>query len=105
VLLELERVLLSIPRRAPITAQPPRVLRLEQVLSPREASFLPRETVPVSDSEGRILAAATVGCPPAVPIVVCGERIDRAAVEAFSYYGIKECVVVLDKSIKEMNKT
>jgi arginine/lysine/ornithine decarboxylase len=97
VLLELGRVLLSIPRREPIEEKPPRVPHLEQVLSPREASFLPRETIPVTESEGRILAAATVGCPPAVPIVVCGERIDRAAIEAFAYYGIKECVVVVEK--------
>jgi len=40
------------------------------------------------------LAAATVGCPPAVPIVVCGERIDDAAVECFRYYGIECCLVV-----------
>jgi arginine/lysine/ornithine decarboxylase len=97
VLMELGRVLLSIPRREPIEEKPPRVPHLEQVLSPREASFLPRETIPVTESEGRILAAATVGCPPAVPIVVCGERIDRAAIEAFAYYGIKECVVVVEK--------
>ncbi len=43
---------------------------------------------------GRVLAAATVACPPAVPVVVCGERIDRAALACFRYYGITECTVV-----------
>ena len=41
-----------------------------------------------------ILAAATVGCPPAVPIVVSGERIDADAAAQFAYYGIESCVVV-----------
>jgi arginine/lysine/ornithine decarboxylase len=48
----------------------------------------------VSECVGRVLAAATVGCPPAVPIVVSGERIDESAVACFRYYGIKTCAVV-----------
>jgi arginine/lysine/ornithine decarboxylase len=52
------------------------------------------EIVPAEESEGRVLAAATVGCPPAVPVVVCGELIDKAAVELFRYYGIGTCTVV-----------
>jgi len=48
----------------------------------------------VEDAVGRILASATVGCPPAVPIVVCGEKIDSAAVECFKYYGTDSCRVV-----------
>ena len=43
---------------------------------------------------GRVLAVATVGCPPAVPIVVCGERIDVSAVKCFEYYGIEKVSVV-----------
>lgn len=97
VLHHLQDVLLSVPRRAPICESGPRVPRLARVLSLREASFLPRERIPAAESEGRILAAATVGCPPAVPIVVCGERISREAVEAFAYYGIEECVVILEE--------
>jgi len=50
--------------------------------------------VPAKESAGRVLAAASVGCPPAVPIVVCGERIDESAVRAFAYYGIETCTVV-----------
>ena len=93
-LLVLRGVLLAIPRREPIVEPVPCVPRPVAVLSPREAAFMPREIIPAAESEGRILAAATVGCPPAVPIVACGERIDRAAVEAFAYYGITECIVV-----------
>ena len=93
---ELERLtqtLLSIPAKAPILEQPPRFRPGRRVCSPREAMLSPMETVPVAESEGRVLAAATVGCPPAVPIVVSGEAIDEHAMECFRYYGITHCSV------------
>ena len=73
---------------------PPAFSRPERVLSIREAAFSPSEVVPAAESAGRVLAAATVGCPPAVPIVVCGERIDEAAVRCFAYYGTETCTVI-----------
>lgn len=87
-------VLTSLPRKAAISAETPRICRPEAVLSIREALLCPSEKLPAEECEGRILAAATVGCPPAVPIIVCGERIDRCAIESFRYYGIKTCDVV-----------
>ncbi|MBO5797164.1 MAG: amino acid decarboxylase, partial [Clostridia bacterium] len=75
---------------------PPAFHIQERVLSPREALFSATETVAAGESAGRILAAATVGCPPAVPLVVSGERIDEAALSAFAYYGIETCTVVKD---------
>ena len=87
-------VLLSLPRREAITALPPAMGRPVRVISVRDATFSPCETVPAAESAGRILAAATVGCPPAVPIVVSGERIDGSAVAQFAYYGMERCVVV-----------
>ncbi len=90
----LEDALTSLPRREPILTDPPSIGRAEKVLSIREALFSPAETIPVEESEGRILAAPSVGCPPAVPIVVCGERIDENAVCCFRYYGIESCTVV-----------
>ena len=90
----LEEVLLSIPKRPAITEKPPRFHPCEQVLSIREAIFSPSETVPVSESTGRILAAPSVGCPPAVPIAVCGELLDEAAAACFRYYGIGQCTVI-----------
>ncbi len=90
----LEQALCVISRRAPITEKPPVFTLPERVLSPREATFSPHETLPLSRAEGRILALATVGCPPAVPLAVCGERLDRNVLAAMAYYGISECVVV-----------
>ena len=89
----LENALCNIPQRPEVTELSPALCRPERILSIREAMFAPSEVIPVTESEGRILSAATVGCPPAVPIVVCGERIDKAAIEAFQYYGIETCRV------------
>lgn len=94
---ELERLadlLCAIPRREPITEQAPLFSTPSRTLSVREAVFSPSETVAVSDALGRVLATASVACPPAVPIVISGERIDREALAAFAYYGIESCRVV-----------
>ena len=90
----LETVLNGIQQRSAVVTAPPTVCRPVRALSVRDAAFSAWEEIPVSESEGRILAAATVGCPPAVPIVVCGERIDAAAIKCFEYYGINSCIVV-----------
>lgn len=86
--------LLAIPKCAPIEQLPPKAHLPVRVLSVRAAMLSDHETLPVDSCFGRVLAAATVACPPAVPIVVSGERIDRQAIEAFHYYGITHCSVV-----------
>lgn len=90
----LEKVLTSIPRREAITECPPPMATPERVLSVREAMLSPADVLDVESCVGRILASATVGCPPAVPIVVSGERIDEGAVACFRYYGIETCTVI-----------
>ena len=60
----------------------------------REAVFASSETVPTRDALGRICAAPTVACPPAVPIATSGEVIDAQAVEAFLRNGIEAVRVV-----------
>ncbi len=90
----LKKALLGIKRAKAITALPPRLCRGERVISVSEALTSPSETVPVSKSAGRILAAPSVSCPPAVPIAICGERINEDTALAFAYYGIEKVNVV-----------
>ena len=90
----LEQALMAIPRKTAILEQPPKFHLPERVLPIREAAFSTTEVIPVEESLGRILASPTVGCPPAVPVVACGERIDEAAMECFRYYGIRTCTVI-----------
>ena len=90
----LTEVLSALPRRAPLLLCPPSVGHAKRVMSIREALMSPSEVLPVQACVGRIVAAATVGCPPAVPIVVSGEVVDEAALACFAYYGIDTCCVV-----------
>ena len=91
----LRRALAALPVKAPITDAPPRLDRPERVLPPREAMLAPFETLPAARAFGRVLAAPTVSCPPAVPILVCGERVDEQALAVFQYYGLDRLDVVL----------
>lgn len=97
---ELDRLrdaLLALPRKEELSRIPPAVRAGERVCSIREAMLAPSEAVPVSRSVGRVLADPSVGCPPAVPILVCGERIDWDAVECFRYYGVEQVTVVCER--------
>lgn len=96
---EIERLgsaLLGIKRRESITDLPPFPEKPQRVLGIRQALFSERETVSVEKSLGRVFASAVVGCPPAVPIIACGERITKSVIECFEYYGISECCVVCE---------
>ena len=90
------QVLCSIPQRSALTERPPRLPVPEQVMTPREAVFAPSETLPVTECAGRICADFAVSCPPAVPVVMCGERITAQAVRCMQYYGTETCTVVLE---------
>ena len=89
------RFLTALPPHSTIDEKPPVSGRAEKVLTPREALMRPFERISVDESIGRILASPSVGCPPAVPIIVCGERIDEQALVQFRYYGISHCDVIL----------
>jgi arginine/lysine/ornithine decarboxylase len=84
----------KIEKRDEITLTPPPIPRGEKKLSVREAMLLPCEKVNINASLGRVLADAGVGCPPAVPVAVCGEEITAEAIECFGYYGIEKINVV-----------
>jgi arginine/lysine/ornithine decarboxylase len=90
----LTTVLAALPRREAVTAVPPALCRPQKILSIREAALAPRERLDVGDCLGRVLAAPSVGCPPAVPVLVCGEQIDDQALVNFAYYGITHATVV-----------
>lgn len=95
-LTHLEMVAASLPKKEPITAAPPTPAKAEHALRIRYALLWLSETVAIEDSVGRILASPSVSCPPAVPIVMCGERIDEVAVSAFRYYGVEKVRVVIE---------
>ena len=76
----------------------PMIAQHEKVMSIRQAVFSQSELLKVYDTVGRVCASPTVSCPPAVPIVVSGERITESDVEVFKYYGIDKISVVKENT-------
>ena len=66
----------------------------ERAMSIREAILSHSETILIEQAEGRVCADPTVSCPPAVPIVVSGERITKEDVAIFKYHGIDTVSVI-----------
>lgn len=66
----------------------------ERVMSIHDAVFSDSEIIPVEKATGRICASVKVPCPPAVPVVASGERIDRNSINIFVRYGIPDVIVV-----------
>ena len=91
---KIEKAFCSIEALPPILEDSPIFAVGEKVLSVREAMLSSSECLPIENCVGRVLALPSVGCPPAVPILVCGEKIDKHAIDCFTYYGIDKCCVV-----------
>ena len=47
-----------------------------------------------AEALGRVCAMPTVSCPPAIPIVVSGERVSPAAIELFARYHVETVAVI-----------
>ncbi|MBQ8413658.1 MAG: amino acid decarboxylase [Clostridia bacterium] len=73
----------------------------EQAMTIREATFAPSRVILAKNSLGRICAAPLVSCPPAVPIVMSGERITKEDIRLFKHYGIEKVSVVIEPKAKK----
>lgn len=91
---KLQTALLSLPKKAPILERPPQFTYPAKVIPIRQALLCDTERIDVDKADGRIFADVCFSCPPAVPIVVCGERIDKKAIACLKYYGVTDCLVV-----------
>ncbi|MBR3502615.1 MAG: amino acid decarboxylase [Clostridia bacterium] len=89
--LRVERALAAPLPHAPRAFYPPRPPRRMTI---REALFAPDELLPVRAAIGRVCAAPTVSCPPAIPIAVSGEEITDEVAAAFERFGVEEISVV-----------
>ena len=90
----LQSALMAIEKRRPICEAQPQAVRPQRAFTIRQATLAPSEFVDVDSAEGKVLADLSVGCPPAVPILVCGEVVDKNAIDRFRYYGVNRIAVV-----------
>lgn len=88
----------NLPKCEAIRTLPPKYAVPGRVMTPRQAIlYFDTEFLPVEQCIGRICAEFAVSCPPAVPIVICGERISKEAAACMQYYGIDRCTVTKSK--------
>ena len=90
----LKKALSSLPKKQAIKEPSPVFECPEKVLTIRQALLSETEKIDVDNADGKIFADVCFSCPPAVPVVVCGERINKKAIECLKYYGVTECSVV-----------
>ncbi len=67
-------------------------------VSIRKALFSEQERVPVENAIGRVCAAPTVSCPPAVPVVISGEVITETVSQIFKHNNITSVNVIKEES-------
>ena len=77
-----------------ITDVPPATPTPDIAMTPREAVMSESEKLPLEKCIGRVFAGINASCPPAIPIVVCGEVITEKTAELMKYYGVSVCEVV-----------
>ncbi len=76
---------------------PPSPATGERVMSIREATLAASERVPLRAALGRVASGGALACPPAVPIVLSGERITEDALRLLRHYGYDSVPVVREK--------
>ena len=84
----------GVKKRPEIKEAPPTFEIPQKALNIRAAMFSDSEILPIEKSLGKVVADVSVGCPPAVPILVSGEVVDATAIECLKYYGIEKIKVV-----------
>jgi arginine/lysine/ornithine decarboxylase len=81
-------LLSRLERRDGIEFSVPKITACKRELSICNSLFSPSEKVKAEDSENRICASVSVSCPPAIPIVIAGEKITGEHIDALKYYGV-----------------
>ncbi len=92
---KLYETLLQIKKKPSLVIITPPMLKPQKMLNPREAYFGENaKTVPIKEAVGTICASIDAVCPPGVPLIMPGERFDKAAVNELVRLGVKAVRVI-----------
>ncbi len=91
---QLKTALCNIKKKKAINILPVLPSIKKTTVSMQETLFAPQEKLKISKCLGRVSASLEVACPPAIPIVLPGEKIDEETIASFKYYNINEWTVV-----------
>ncbi len=75
------------------------------VITPQEAFYAPKESLPIDETEGRICSEFVMCYPPGIPILAPGEKITKQILEYIRYAKMKGCSLTgsEDPSIEVLN--
>lgn len=71
-------------------------IHAKAALTIREATFAPRETVKTPQAAGRIAADMVAPCPPGIPVLIAGEKIDAQCAALLTRLGIENVSVIIE---------
>ena len=94
---EMASLLVTMGAPKPLVTYP--VIKTKAELPVYEAMFKPQKTVAIENSAGEICAGLNCPCPPGVPLVMPGELIDHAVIDALRIYGVKTVPVIAKASV------
>ncbi|MBP3495269.1 MAG: aminotransferase class V-fold PLP-dependent enzyme [Clostridia bacterium] len=89
-----ENALCKIQRKEPILKKPSILVPPTKEMSTKKATFSSKELISIDNANGRILASLNLTCPPAISVLVAGERFNESSVELCKYYGYTCAYVV-----------
>lgn len=96
-LIKLYKYLASIEKKPSLTPEEHIILRPERILSPRKAYYSRKTTVKTKDALGKICGGVHTPCPPCVPLIMPGERINEDGITELLRYGVEEVSVVIEQ--------
>ncbi len=107
--LELERLISSLSEIERLYSKEPagmlenEYISPQVVLSPQEAFYSQKHSVPIKDAEGEISGEFVMCYPPGIPILAPGERVTHDAVEYILYAKEKGCFMTGTEDMKIEN--
>ena len=72
-------------------------------MSPQEAFYASKKSIPLKDSEGRVCSEFVMCYPPGIPILSPGERITAEILDYIEYARAKGCSMTGPEDPKIMN--
>jgi len=75
----------------------------EVVLTPQEAFYAQKVSIPMSESAEKICAESVMCYPPGIPILAPGERITKEILDYISYAKVKGCFLTGTEDVKIEN--
>ncbi len=90
----LEKFIKTLPKRTPLPIKIFDMVRPKSIKSLHDAVFAPLVEVPLENAVGKVAGSIISPCPPGMPLVIPGERIDENLMCYLKNYGISKLNVL-----------